>query len=345
MAECQLTRRKATTPVRFPRLAQAAALAVLAAAPIAAVSLPALADPPPHARPASRGALPRREPVIPSVPSQESVIAGDLMGDGAISAGVFVFLLIPITFYGSVSKRRDRREAQAAAQRDRETAIRTDRGTFEDPLLEFFEPQHAPPAGLTAGQRVMASSRYQPRPGLTGRSTLSPAFAARPMLAAPPAVGRHADESRLAMTESPGLTGPAEPPRHAAVRSGRDQPAAAGEPDAWTGAEAGWPAGQAPAGSPLAPRHVPVAGAPPWQPAPRPTSELPWAVIPGPQAGTVRRAGPGQALPAAASTAPRSLFDPETAERAPDGGSERGRRADSSGHPIYIWNPGSAGAS
>jgi hypothetical protein len=329
--------------VKFPRLAQAAALAVLAAAPVAAVSLPALADPLPHARPASHGALPRREPVTPSVPSQESVIAGDLMGDGAISAGIFVVLLIPIILYGSAGKRRERREAQAAAERDLQARTRTDHSRRDDPLLELFEPQYAPPAGPTAGQRPAASSRYQSRPGLTGRSTLSPAFAARPMLAAPPA-GRHADEFQLAMAESPGLTAPAEPPRHAAVRSGRDQAAAASEPDAWTGAEAGLPADQTAAGSPRAPHHVPVVGSPPWEPAPRPTSELPWAVIPGPQAGAVRRLGTGEAHAATASAAPRSLFDPETAERAPGGGAERGRRTDSSGHPIYIWNPGTAGS-
>ena len=191
--------------MRFPRLAQAAALVVLAMAPVAAVSLPALAapprnhvrhaavTPPPHARPASHGALPRREPTIPSVPSQESVIARDLMGDGAISAGVFVVLLIPIIFYGSASKRR---AAAAAAERDRETRSRADHGRLDDPLLDYFEPQYAPPAALTASQRPAASSRYQPRPGLTGRSVLSPAFAARPMLAAPPgAAGQAADPS------------------------------------------------------------------------------------------------------------------------------------------------------
>jgi len=304
---------------------------------------------PPHARPASLGALPRRQPVTPSVPSQGSVIARDLMQDGAISAGALVGLLIPITFYGSVSRRRERREAQAAAERDRAARIRADHGMPDDPLLKFFGPQHAPPAGLAAGQRPAVSPRYQPRPGLTGRSTLSPAFAARPMLAAPPAGADQANGSQLAMAGSqsdfPGLAAPAEPPRAAAARSGRDTSAAAGEPDAWTGAEAGLsPSGQIPAGSPRAPQHVPVVGSPPWEPAPRPTSELPWAVIPGPQAGAVRHRGPGEAPYATASAAPRSLFDPDPAEHAPDGRSERGRRTDSSGHPIYIWNPGSAGA-
>ena len=368
MAECQLTRRKATTPVRFPRLAQAAALVALAMAPVATVSLPALAattrsqavTPPPHAKPASHGALPRREPTIPSVPSQESVIARDLMGDGAISAGVFLVLLIPIIFYGTAAKRRDRRDAAAAAERDLETRSRADHDWLADPLLDYFEPQRAPAAGLTSGQRPAANSRYQPRPGLTGRSVLSPAFAARPMLAAPPAAAGQADWSRLAMADSPGRTAPAEP-RAATARPGRHASAAASEPDAWTGAEAGFlpaektspgqappgqtPPGQASADSLQAPHHLPVAGTPPWEPAPRPTSELPWAVIPGPQAAAIRGRGPGEARPATASAAPRSLFDPDTGERRSDSGSERGRRTDSSGHPIYIWNPGSAGAS
>jgi hypothetical protein len=261
-----------------------------------------------------------------------SVIASDLMGDGALSAGVFVVLLIPIVFFGSAGKRRERREAEAAAERVRETRSQADHARLDDPLLELFEPQYAPPAGLTAGQRPAASSRYQPRPGLTGRSVLSPAFAARPMLAAPP-------------TETPGLAAPAGPPRAAAARPGLDPSADPSEPDAWTGAEAGFPPGQAVAESAQAQRHVPVAGSPPWQPAPRPTSELPWAVIPGPQAAAIRARGPGEGRHASASAAPHSLFDPDAAEHGPDGGSERGRRTDSSGHPIYIWNPGSAGAS
>jgi hypothetical protein len=369
MAEWELTRRKATTTVRFPRLAQAAAFVALATAPIAAISLPALAgsprqlvaarladltrsaihnpdSKPPHARPASSGALPRHQPVTPSVPSEESVIAGDLVRDAAISAGVLVCLLIPITIYGSASRRRERLQAQAAAERERQPRTRTDYD-LDDPLLEYFGPQHARPAGLTAGQRTAMSPRYQPRPVLTGRSTLSPAFAARPMLAAPPPAAGQAAGPRLAVAGSPagspGLAGTAEPPRTAAARSGRD-PSAAAEPDAWTGAEARFPPPeQMPAGSPNALRHVPVAGAPPWEPAPRPTSELPWAVIPGPQVGAARHRRPVEARPATASAAPRSLFEPDPAEYAPEAGSDRGRRTDSSGHAIYTWNPGAAG--
>src|SRR5260370_1424130 len=35
--------------------------------------------------------------------------------------------------------------------------------------------------------------------------------------------------------------------------------------------------------------HAPVAGSPPWEPAPQPTGELPWAVYPGPAQGPAMR--------------------------------------------------------
>ena len=102
-------------------------------------------------------------------------------------------------------------------------------------------------------------------------------------------------------------------------------------------------------------RQVPVSGSPPWEPAPRPTSELPWASISAPPAIPGQRAdvGPARVSPEAiwhpappqVSAAPGSLFapiprNPPGPRPAPDGsGSEDGGRADTGSRPIYVWNP------
>jgi hypothetical protein len=315
---------------------------------------------PPHAAPASLGALPRRQPAEPPVQSQASIIESGLLQDGLIAAAALAALLIPITWYGSVARRRTRFAADAVTPtaRDR-SAVRADQG-FADPLLELFGPQHARPASPQEERRAAVSTRFQPRPDLTGRSTLSAAVDERPMLAAPPAATANTwlDERSSMPTGAPALAGPAEPPRAAAPRVGRGQSAAAqqgapaGQLDAWTGGDAGFlPSG--PAASTL--RHAPVSGSPPWEPAQRPTSELPWAVGPGRQAAgggrpSGRPAGPGGASVTGGLGPPESLWEPRPGTTAPgtapDDAADRAtwagsgqRSADSGSHPIYIWKP------
>lgn len=304
---------------------------------------------PPHARPASLGALPRRMPATPAVPSSGSLIVRDVLTDGIISAAALAALLVPIMWYGSIVKRRQRTLAMAAAERAHYSTRRSgERGMIADAMLEYFGPQDAPPVGSASG-RSIPGSRYQPRPALTGRSTLTSAFTPRPMLPAPPARAR----------PSP----------------------AGGEPDLWTSADTGvpqrsqasdtWassdarnrqPSGQS--GQTL--RHAPVAGSPPWEPAPQPTSELPWSVYPGsaegpgmdgtfgpadpdrpPGTGDVpgpRRpptSVPPESVweqgPVTRSSAPSSMFEPDPREASAD--RRDARRTDSGGRPIYIWDP------
>ena len=342
---------------------------------------------PPHARPASAGALPRHRPVAPSVPSNGAVITRDLLTDTIISVAVLACLLVPITWYGSIIKRRDRRVALAAADRAQHSRLAYgQRGMGADPLDGYFEPQETP-AAVTAGpRRSLPGPRY---PALSGRSTLTPAFAPRPMLAAPAADDIEAEAA-----------GP---------YAGRGASPGAGQADAW-GGSGSWPGADAwsdddtagydatgydAAGyggaeprsrpRPSGPgqgqsrtlRHVPVAGAPPWEPAPQPTSELPWAVLSGPAQGPRSAAGPqglarrgvlgaptSQAPPESIWGAPpepqsqesRSLFDPpdrqEDAQRpgpGPGPGSDRradsdwrsisGRHTRSGERPIYVWDP------
>lgn len=295
---------------------------------------------PPRARPAARGALPRQRPVTPTVPSNGSVITRDLLTDAFISAGILACLLVPVTWYGSIIKRRDRRVALAAADRAQRSRLAYgQRSTGADPP-EYFEPQDAPAAVPPAPQRSLQGPRYQPRPTLAGRSTLTPAFAPRPVLAAPEGPADVWGGSPAA-PRSPGAPGQA---GHGGADP-RPQPTGAGQSRTL--------------------RRAPVAGAPPWEPAPEPTSELPWAVVSGPAQSPARRAAmrwrtsqaPPESIwgpqPEPPSPGSRSPFDPDPRQEQPGSGpgqgpdrradsgwrSISGRRTGSGERPIYIWDP------
>jgi len=177
---------------------------------------------PPHARSAFLGALPPRRPVMPHVRSQAAIIERDLLHDGALAAALLAALLIPIACYGYVVRKRDREAALVAAEWDRDVRPQVEQGMLADPLLEFFGPQHASPAGPYSARRSLAGPKFQPRPALEGRSTLTSAFAPRPMLAAS---AEPADPP--AMTGRPTLAAAPVPPAPA--------PHAPPAPSGWTG--------------------------------------------------------------------------------------------------------------
>jgi hypothetical protein len=309
---------------------------------------------PPQARPASLGALPRRMPAAPTVPSNGSVIARDLVTDGIISAAVLAALLAPIMWYASIVKRRERELAMAAAERAQYSRRESGQhGMIADALLEYFGPQEAPPAIGGPGGRPVPGSRYQPRPALTGRSTLTSAFTPRPMLPAPAApVGPAAQASPAARGREPDLW--------ASAGTGIAQSSQAS--DAWASAEARnrQRAGQLEQTL----RHAPVSGSPPWEPAPQPTSELPWAVYPGPAQGpamggtfgpvgphgtqdtpsshgSATRQAPPESVwgqgPVTRSSAPSSMFEPDPQDAS--AGRPEASWTDSGGRPIYVWDP------
>ena len=102
----------------------------------------------------------------------------------------------------------------------------------------------------------------------------------------------------------------------------------------------------APVTRPASSRAAKVSGSPPWEPAVKPDSELPWTNVPAPQAINAR----GTAnLPRPAS---RPAGDSAAAGGAPPGSGRADEVAASSGRsaddahsadadaPIYTWNPG-----
>jgi Subtilase family len=296
---------------------------------------------PPQARPAAFGALPRRPPVVPPVPTTGGVIIKDLVTDAIISAAALAALLVPIMWYGSIVRRRDREFALAGADRGRPGRPGTG-GMLADPLLEYFGPQDAPAAVMT-GSGSRPGPRYQPRPALTGRSTLTSAFAPRPLPAphaeSGPAGGAPRSDAWANAYREPGYPSSGNEAWTApAQRYGQADDQFPGQPSGHPPAHAG---GQMPGHPTL--RHAPVSGSPPWEPAPPPTGDLPWAVYPGPAPSSLggpvappTRQGPPESLWGSAAAAP-PMSESDTA----DGPDERpdARRSDSAGRPIYIWNP------
>ncbi len=302
---------------------------------------------PPQARPAALGALPRRPPVAPAVPTTGSVLTKDLVTDAIISVAALAALLVPITWYGSIVRRRDRELALVAANRA-QRGWRGVSGIPADPLLDHFGPQDAT-AAAPMGGRSLPGPRYQPRPALTGRSTLTSAFAPRP-LAAPHADARPGgDAPRSDAWASASYREPGRASDNADARTTSAQWHGGQAGSQFTGEQNSQASDQMP-GQPTL-RHAPVSGSPPWEPAPPPTGELPWAVYPAPAPGS--GSGPvgqptSQAPPEslwgpgpAASSAPPSMFGPDARE-------EQDERADahrpeSGGRPIYIWKPETSG--
>jgi len=143
----------------IPRFAKAAAAISLASVPLLAFAVPAFAETavqrPTSARPAMTGAQPRSRPASPSVPGTMTVLMHQLGGDAVFSGVTFAVLLVPITGYGVLMRRREEREAQEAADRSEREAALADLPA--DPLLEFFAPLQPRPTDLPAAP----SSRFQ----------------------------------------------------------------------------------------------------------------------------------------------------------------------------------------
>jgi hypothetical protein len=282
---------------------------------------------PPHAEPATQGALPKARPAPPAVASEQTVITKELIRDGEISAAAFLVLLLPIMAYSTTARRRERHGALVAAERERENRTRPGQATMlADPLLEFFGPQHAGERPI-AQRPAVSPPRYQPRPSLSGRSVLSarPAIPGQLPTAALPAPVSLDDVQAGPVAPPDGHSGNGYAAEIEPIATQMPSPAA-GDGITWS------PTRSAPS-SPVA--HSPVTGTPPWEPAPEPTSALPWAVIPVPSGGTAPRAAFSQPIRQAP---PESLWGDQVthdAEVVPD---------DTGSHPIYVWNPpGSAG--
>ncbi len=229
---------------------------------------------PPRARPAMLGARPRNRPVPPPVRSSTSLIMHKLAGDAVISGAILAVLLISIGLYGNIARRRERQEAALAVVQSSERAsARSGHGTMlADPLLEFFGPQHARPASQSAAARP-PTPRFQPRPDLTGRSTMSAALGVRsaatqvghaqvgPVQVGPVQVGpAQVGPAQVGPAQvGPAQVGPGQVNGQVSAAGQADRPALAGRLPVRLPARRG-------AGSDSTVRRTEVTGTPPWRP-------------------------------------------------------------------------------
>lgn len=332
-------------------------------------------------RRAGATAATRTDPAPPAAAAKSGSVAPQVLRAGVISAGILVFLLLIIAIYAAVQRRRARRAAAAAAERDRPAADRYAYAEADepDPLLAFFSAPSANPArpaeerpaeaGPAEGRRLAAGH---------GRHPGSRPQSARSGHSAPNGADTASGSSGSSTASGTGR--PGGPPGFTASggRPGaRDPFAAAGDPQGpgrynVAGGHGSGPAlGPAPRPARVQPK---VSGAPPWEPAAKPDSELPWATAPAPHAAArmprpaaPRPAGPRPAaaevaLDSAWSAAPAppensadSIWD--SAARNAGGAGTQGRNADAGGdagtgaaadpdtgqdlggQPIYMWNP------
>jgi hypothetical protein len=84
-----------------------------------------------------------------------------------------------------------------------------------------------------------------------------------------------------------------------------------------------------------------VSGAPPWDPAPKPDSDLPWASRGA--SSRPRRRVPAQPMPAPPPAGLPWAADPEAAAKSPAAAQEAGTAPAEARASLYVWNPASTG--
>jgi subtilisin family serine protease len=84
-----------------------------------------------------------------------------------------------------------------------------------------------------------------------------------------------------------------------------------------------------------------VSGAPPWDPAPKPDSDLPWASRG--VSSRPRRRVPAQPMPAPPPAGLPWAADPEAAAKSPAAAQEAGTAPAEARASLYVWNPASTG--
>jgi subtilisin family serine protease len=292
---------------------------------------------------AGAGAVAATQPATPPVPFVDQALAPKIKRDGLISGALLAVLLVPIIFAALVSRRR--RKARRALLAEPAPAVRIPYGVHSgdssaDPMMQYFTAVPAEPG----------SAREPGVPVGTGQ----------------PAMARGSSSARGNGNFGGAFGEP--PPPGAPGQQGDDAPRA----------------GQF-ARSPIAPlrralaRPPKVSGTPPWEPAPKPDTELPWASspplprrtpVPMPavsasgaaasgaagaagaagraDAGTadVWAADGGAALGEAAGDADGgavgdAIWGPAAPSRVP--AAESGAANSDGGFgPIYVWNPGAS---
>lgn len=227
------------------------------------------------------GALARSQPAAPAVLTVTSnALVPRVLRAAIIAAAVLILLLALIGAYAAAGRRRERQRAAATADwgRSAPSTYSPHGASDADRMLEFFAAPTGDPTAA-AGPFPQFQVTATPTSGFpVGQASARPA---------PPPPARPAAEPATAAPAGP-ATG-----EHPQV--------------------GGWvPLGPASRAQSRPPR---VSGAPPWEPAPEPDSELPWAAVPEPSRTSRRPSVPAPDL-GAESAWPRAA---NPASAPPDG--------------------------
>jgi subtilisin family serine protease len=334
-------------------------------------------------------------PRAPAVHSNSGGLRKSLVSDAYLAGAVFVLLVLAIFGWGLLRRRRARAarlaEVRAAAQplarKDRQPAA----APAGPPAAGFAAAPPSPglaasAASLTAADPFPPASYPAPTVGSAGLPSGAPSFpfpssgftgssftgsaglagsgsslARHQLPAAEPAGAGGSGAGGFATSLAAGFgAAGAEAAGGTSGNGGwgRDDLAGTGSGDSAVGASPGSAAAQV-IGSqrPAAPKTPKISGRPPWDPAPEPSTDVPWAL----PTGSAAPLGPGQPpepaempLPAPPLSGP-SLWDLAAEEAWPGGpassrpaGPSNGRPgqdqpgADSGSQPIYVWNPDTA---
>ena len=256
----------------------------------------------PHGHRAGAGAAARTAPVTPAVRTAKPNLIPKLRRYGVISLALLLILLLPITVFALIRRRRDRAEEPESGWPDEPVTTQfaiVGAGVAEQP--EFLpspparrQPVHwqdapAAPAGVGAAS---GPAQFAGAANFTGSRTFTGSSGG---MAAP---GSHPDSGGPAPAAP--LAGPAGRP--GAQAGPRDRAALAPAPRASSS-------------------RARVSGNPPWEPASKPDSELPWAAVPAPSSSPFGAAPPRLVPPAG------SLWDVAVAGHAAAGPAATGHIA------------------
>jgi Subtilase family len=265
---------------------------------------------------AGAGDVARTQPATPPVPFVDQALAPKIKRDALISGALLVVLLVPVTAYGLA--RRHRRRARQPARPVHEPTARTPYAHHEaghaDQMLQYFATVPAQPAGSAHAAGSAQAAGTGAGPVAARSSTYARGTGSFGGTFADTGP-QPGDDSRIGQLPRS--------PRPGVTRSTATRPAK-------------------------------VSGSPPWEPASKPDTELPWAAspaplpkrtptpLPVPPASTVdsvwnKPADSWQAPAAEAVTTEAVTTEAVTTEGVTTEGGDNGDQP--SLRPIYVWNP------
>ncbi len=273
----------------------------------------------PRGQRAFTGSAARVAPMPPAVHATRPTLRARLERDAVMSAGLLLVLLIPAVVLAVVRRRRAPGEEPESGD-------------------DGYDELHRRLAGVGTGGAEQAE--FLPSPAGPGRYDPGGVDASGERLAGPggspfAGAGSYAAPRSFSGSGVGGMTGPG----GFAAGGGRSDAGGLAFPGQPTGRSGAGPADRAPVLRGANGRAV-VSGSPPWEPAAKPDSELPWATAPAPPGATPFGPLPKPSRPGSLWDTAAASGGAEAAEPGPPGA---GRAADAGGEapgsgPMSPWD-------